>query len=44
MDLSLAQPWLERLEEAMDMEHVRQTSELQRTAFAYEPVPHISPR
>ncbi|MGC9359192.1 MAG: hypothetical protein ACP5G7_02310 [Anaerolineae bacterium] len=41
MDLSLAQPWLERLEQAIDMEHVRRTSALQRAAFAFEPVPHI---
>lgn len=41
MDLSQAKPWLDRLEEIVDLEHVRHTSALQRAAFSFEPVSHI---
>jgi len=32
---------LEKLENTIDLEHVRRTSDLQRKAFAFEPVDHI---
>lgn len=34
-------PYLERLENLIDLEHVARTRELQRRAFAFQPVDHI---
>lgn len=34
-------PYLERLEDMIDLDHVARTQELQRRAFAFEPVDHI---
>ena len=35
------EPYLERLERLLDLDHVRRVSELQRRAFAFDPVEHI---
>lgn len=33
--------WLEKLEDLIDLDHVRRTRDLQRRCFAFEPVEHI---
>jgi len=34
-------PYLEKLEQVIDPEHINRTSELQKRAFAFEPIDHI---
>ncbi|NIA31606.1 MAG: hypothetical protein GWP06_17070, partial [Actinobacteria bacterium] len=41
LEKSIVQSYLEKLELIIDMEHIERTEELQKRAFAFEPVEHI---
>ena len=41
MNETCVAPYLDKLERLVDLDHVRRTRELQRRAFAFEPVEHI---